>query len=86
MYTVHGRSTLKDDCDWFWNRPVYELKEKCKTCNEMSKLHEPSVSINDEQAVTTIDVIITEHCTVSCCMETNTSVAVWKSSIESFMC
>ena len=68
MYTVHGRSILKDDCESFWNRPVYELKEKCKTCNEMSKLHEPSVSINDEQTVTTIDEIMTEHCTVSCCI------------------
>ena len=86
MYTVHGRSTLKDDSGRFWNRPVYELKEKCMTCNEMSKIHEPSLRINDEQTVTTIDEIMTEHCTVSCCMEINTSDAVWKSSTENFMC
>ena len=52
----------------------------------MSKLHEPSVSINDEQTVITIDEIMTEHCTVSCCTETNISDAVWKSSTENFMC
>ena len=54
-YTVHGRSTLKDDCECFWDRPVCELKEKCKTCNEMSKLYEPSVSINDEQTMIAIN-------------------------------
>ena len=30
-YTVHGRSTLKDDCERFWDGSVLELKEKCKT-------------------------------------------------------
>ena len=54
-YTVHGRSTLKDDGERFWDGPVRELKEKCKTCNEMSKLYEPSVSINDEQTMIPVD-------------------------------
>ena len=54
-YTVHGSSTPKDACERFWEGPVRELTEKCKTCNEMSKLYEPSVSINDEQTMTAID-------------------------------
>ena len=54
-YTVHGRSTLKGDCEGFWDRPVRELKEKCNTCNEMSKLYEPSLSINDEQTMIPVD-------------------------------
>ena len=41
-YTVQGRSTLKDDCEHFWDAPVRELKEKCKTCNEMRKFYEPA--------------------------------------------
>ena len=46
MLTQHthpySRSTLKDDCEHFWDAPVRELKEKCKTCNEMSKFYEPA--------------------------------------------
>ena len=54
-YTFHGRSTLKDDCERFWDGPVRELKEKCKNCNEISKLYEPFVNINDEQTMISID-------------------------------
>ena len=65
-YIIHGRSTLKDDCERFWDGPVRELKEKWKTCNEISKLYEPSVNINDEQTMIPIDWKL--H-SVSCCME-----------------
>ena len=54
-YTVHGRSTLKDDCERFGDGPVREPKEKCKTCNKISKLYETSVSINHEQTMIAID-------------------------------
>ena len=80
-YTIHGRSTLKDDCERFWDRPVCELREKCKTCNEMSKLYEPSVSINDEQTMIGINRL-----NIALWGKKNNSDAAWKSSTESFMC
>ena len=57
----------------YWCRPR-ELKEKCKTCNELSKLYEPSVSTDDELAMIAIDWTL--HCELlygkkqlRCCME-----------------
>ena len=81
-YTVHGRSTLKDDWERFGDGPVREPKEKCKTCNKISKLYEASVSINDEQTMIAIDWTL--HCELL--YGKNNSDAVWKSSTKSFMC
>ena len=54
-FGVHGRSTMKDDCERFGDGPFRELKEKSTTCNKISKLYEASVSINDEQTMIAID-------------------------------
>ena len=60
MLRIHGinRSRqvhTKDDCE------RCELIEKLKTCNEMSKRHQSSVSITVEHATITIDNTMIEH-------------------------
>ena len=33
---IHGRSTLKDDCEHFWDGLVREIKDKCKMMRRLS--------------------------------------------------
>ena len=66
MLRIHGihrsrKVHTKDDCERFWDGPVRELIEKLKTCNEMSKRHQSSVSITVEHATITIDNTMIEH-------------------------
>ena len=68
---VHGRFTLKDDCErQFWNEPFCELKERL---NDV--VHEQLMSKIYEQSVILIDDTMAEDLIVSCCTEANISVA-----------
>ena len=66
---VHGRFTLKDDCErQFWNEPFRELKE---TTNDV--VHEQIMSTIYEQRVIPIDDTMAEDMIVSCCAEAKNS-------------
>ena len=81
-YTVHGRSTLKDDRERVWTDRSVNSKRHgrllMKWANCMNHLWAEMMSKLWFQ--------LTEHCAVSCCMEINNSDAVRKSSTENFMC
>ena len=78
-YTVHGRSTLKDDRERVWTDRSVNSKRHArllmKWANCMNHLWAEMMSKLWFQ--------LTEHCAVSCCMEINNSDAAWKSSAES---
>ena len=73
-HAVHGRFTLKDNCERkFWNEPFRKLKESIN--DVVTNMSSYIMSTIYEQSITAIDDTMAEDLIVSCCTEANNSVA-----------